>query len=473
MNDHRDDSANFDESDTPMPGTPDAAQKAEAGPGVPPTGKTAGKTPGTTKLGFRSFLHEEARPYERYALFGGYGLLTLLVFTIVNGGPVHPVFPTAALVFFLYPFSQGIVTRRIIQLAIVTFLLWTFLNLSGVLFPFIVAFIFSYLCAPFANILAKRGIPRWVTSLAVVLLIIGVYSAIGFMIVPAFIGQFDQMLAAVQELFKNADVLNGDRMVAWLRDYGISKSQAEQIVADYVQPQLQKASVGLVDWLSNFLQNITTILEGLANVILIPFLSFYMTVDFNRFRRFVRVTLLRDDPRYVYYLQRVDTIVNAYIRGILLTSSIVGATAVGVLSAFGVPYAIVLGILTGVFNLIPTIGMFLNLGVAIIIFLFGPDHFWYNTLVMSITIFGLHAVNTNMIEPRIIGSRVGLHPVLLIASLFVFASYLGFVGLLIAVPTTAVVLMFLKEWYNHKLPTSLEPGEVELGAGSGTVPQQP
>src|SRR5690606_3338445 len=105
----------------------------------------------------------------------------------------------------------------------------------------------------------------------------------------------------------------------------------------------------------------------------------------------------------------------------------VGATAVGVLSLFGVPYAIVLGILTGVFNLIPTLGMFLNLGVAIIIFLFVPGNFWYNTLVMSATIFGLHAINTNMIEPRIIGSRVGLHPVLLIASLFVFASYLGFV----------------------------------------------
>lgn len=451
MSDHRDD------KNTAPPGSP----SPEGSEWVKSSTDDAGTR---TRRSLRTLLHEEARPYERYALFGGYGLLALMVFTIVNGGPVHPVFPTAALVFFLYPFSQGVVTRRIIQLAIITFLLWTFLNLSGVLFPFIVAFIFSYLCTPFVNRLARRGIPRWVTSLAVVLVIIGVYSAIGFMIIPAFVGQFDQMLVAVRGIFESADVLNTDRMVDWLRNYGMSRQQAEQIVADYVQPQFEKASLGLVEWFANFLQNVTAILEGLANLILIPFLSFYMTVDFNRFRRFVRVTLLRDDPRYVYYLRRVDTIVNAYIRGILLTSSIVGATAVGVLSLFGVPYAIVLGILTGVFNLIPTLGMFLNLGVAIIIFLFVPGNFWYNTLVMSATIFGLHAINTNMIEPRIIGSRVGLHPVLLIASLFVFASYLGFVGLLIAVPTTAVVLMFLKEWYNHRLPLSPEPGEAEIGS---------
>ena len=406
-------------------------------------------------LGLKAVLREEVRPHERYAIVGGFLLVIMQVYTMVFPGPIHPVFPVAALVFFLHPFRKGIITRRIIQLSIFTFLLWMFLNLSGVLFPFIVAFIFSYLCSPLVATLARRGIPRWITSLAVVLMIVGVYSAIGFLIVPAFTGQFDQMLASAQAIFQSAEALNTDKMVDWLRGYGFSQGQAQQIVTEYVEPQLENAALGLVDWLGNFLQNITGLIEGLANLILIPFLSFYMTVDFNRFRRFVRTILLRDDPRYVYYLRRVDGIVHAYSRGILLTSSMVGTIAVGILSLFGVPYAIVLGILTGVFNLIPTLGMFLNLGVAILIFLLVPGNFWYNTLVMSITIAGLHALNANVVEPRIIGSRVGMHPVLVIASLFVFASYLGFVGLLIAVPTSAVVLMFLKEWYNGMIQSEL------------------
>ena len=422
-------------------------------------------------LGLRGLLREELRPQERFAIIGGFGLLALQLYTMVGDGPIHPIFPTAALVFFLYPFSRGVLTRRVVQLGLLTFGFWMFISLSGVLFPFIAAFVFSYICAPMVQRLADRGIPRWLTSLGIALLIIGVYSLIGFMLIPAFVGQFDQLLAMTNTIMEGADeILRTERMISFLTAYGISESQAEQLVAEYVQPQISAIGSGLFIWLTDFLQNITGILAGLANLILIPFLSYYMTVDFNRFRRFVRSTLLRDDPRYVYYLRNVDRIVNSYIRGIFLTSSLVGTIAVGVLTVFGIPYALVLGVLTGFFNLIPTLGMFLNLGVAIVIFLFVPGDFWYHTLVMSGTIFGLHALNANMIEPRVLGDRVGVHPVLIIASLFIFAYFMGFVGLLIAVPTTAVVLMFLKEWYSGTIgPETIlvRPDEVVAESGSG------
>ncbi|MGE3800908.1 MAG: AI-2E family transporter [Candidatus Kapaibacterium sp.] len=410
-------------------------------------------------LGLRGMLREDLRPQERFAIIGGFGLLGLQLYTIVGSGPIHPIFPTAALIFFLYPFSRGVLTRRLMQLGLLTFGFWMFASLIGVLFPFIVAFVFSYLCAPLVQKLAERGIPRWITSLSVALLIVGVYSLIGFLLIPAFIDQFDQLLSLINTIVEGADeILRSERMVSFLTSYGVSKSQAEMIVAEYIQPQMSSVANGLFHWLTDFLQNVTGILAGLANLILIPFLSYYMTVDFNRFRRFTRTTLLRDDPRYVYYLRNVDKIVNAYIRGIFLTSSLVGTLAVGVLTIFGVPYALVLGVLTGLFNLIPTLGMFLNLGVAIVIFLLVHGDFLYNTAVMSGTILGLHALNTNMIEPRVLGARVGVHPVLIIASLFIFAYFMGFVGLLIAVPTTAVVLMFLKEWYSSTLtPTAVSP----------------
>ena len=413
-------------------------------------------------LGLRSMLREDLRPHERFAIVGGFGLLALQVFTIINDGPIHPIFPTAALVFFLYPFSRGILPRRIIQLCLLTFGLWMFISLSGVLFPFNVAFVFSYIFAPFVSKMAERGVPRWVTSLSVVLVIIGVYSLVGFLLIPAFIEQIEVLVEIAQDIVGGADeLLRAEHMVEFLTRYGISTSEANRIVNEYIAPELDNIVEGVFHWLTDFLQNMTGIIAGLANLILIPFLSFYMTVDFNRFRLFTRKKLLRDDPRYIYYLRNVDRIVNAYIRGILLTSSLVGTLAVGVLTVFNVPYAIVLGVLTGVFNLIPTLGMFLNLGVAIIIFLLVPGEFWYNTLVMSGTIFGLHALNSYVIEPRVLGDRVGMHPVLIIASLFIFAYFMGFVGLLIAVPATAVVLMFLKEWYKET-----------IGPGTGPTPEE-
>ena len=72
-------------------------------------------------------------------------------------GLVNPVFPIGALIFFLYPFRKLIVPRRTMQLGIIAFLIWLFISLSGVLFPFIMAFIVAYLCSPLIGRLQNGG----------------------------------------------------------------------------------------------------------------------------------------------------------------------------------------------------------------------------------------------------------------------------------------------------------------------------
>lgn len=425
-------------------------------------------------LGLRGVLREEVRPHERFAILGGFGLFLLEIVAIVQPELFHPIFPTGALVFFLYPFSRGIVTRRLMQLGIAVFCLWLFLSLAGVLFPFIAAFVFAYLAFPLVTRLEMRGIPRWLTSLAVVLLIVGVYSVIGFVLVPAFVAQFDQLLTTAQAIFGEADaVLDGDRISRFLERWGISPDKADQLVARHIEPQIESVMERMIGWLGTFLQRILDVVEGLVGLILIPILSFYTTLDFHRFRSFIREKVLRNDPRYVYYLSNVDRIVNAYIRGILLTSSMVGSFAVAILSLLEVPYAIVLGVLTGLLNLIPTLGIFINIAIGIVIFTLFPDSFWYNTIVLTSTIFGLHALNAYVVEPRILGDRVGVHPVLVIASLFVFAYFMGFVGLLIAVPVTAIVTMFLREWYNRAMIGEIPKTEIAVMGPVRTAPDSP
>ncbi len=420
-----------------------------------PTGETASVAetivPHLDEHHHHSPLRHNLLPQETYGIIGGFGLFGLLLYSVFStDSPVNPFFPLAALLFFLYPFRRGIIIRRISQLAIGSFLLWLFFSLSGVFLPFILAFVFAYFCAPLVTVLASRGIPRWLTSLTVVLIIVGVYTLIGIFVIPNVVNQFDGMMASIQGLLVNANsVLDTDRIVKWLTQYGMPRDQAERIVAENIEPQIRAAATWLFAWMGQFVQNVTSILEGLANLILVPILSFYITVDFHRVRTFVRSKVLQDNPKYVYYAKKIDTILSAYIHGILLTSSMVGTMAVAVLSIFQVPFAIIIGVLTGVFNLIPTLGMFINLGVAIIIYLFLPDGFWYNTIVTAAMIFGLHALNGYFVEPRVLGTRVGLHPVIIIASLFAFGYFFGFVGLLIAVPATAVLLMFVKEWYSR------------------------
>jgi len=393
-------------------------------------------------------LRRAMGPQEILGLVGGFGFLALLLAAMVSS-IINPIFPLAALIFFLYPFRRVVVPRRTMQLGIIAFIVWLFFNLSGALFPFIIAFILAYLFSPLVHNLAQRGIPRWATSLTIVLLILGGYTLVGIFVVPNLVEQFRD-LASMEELLRSANaLLDRDKLINTLTSYGLPRNQATELVTTTIEPQIREIASLFISQISEFVRNISTILEGVVNLVLIPILAFYMMLDFDRIRLFVRSTILQDNPKYVYYVKNVDVILSSYLRGILLTSSLVGGMAIAFLSIADVPYAVLIGVLTGVFNLIPTVGIFLNLGVAMLVYLFAPGAFWYNTLMTAVMVLGLHALNGYVIEPRVIGDRVGLHPVLLIASLFTFAHFLGFVGLLIAVPTSAVILMFLKEWYRN------------------------
>lgn len=426
----------------PLPGEPEIERERM----VEVTTET-GK--GTVKRSARSQLifDRTIRPQEALAFVGGFLFLVMLVYTMINP-IINPLFPLAALIFFLYPFRKVVVTRRTMQLGVAAFLFWLALNLSGALFPFIMAFIIAYIFSPLVSLLERRRVPRWASSLVITLGIIGIYALIGIFLVPVLVEQFQQLVGKAQSLLTNANsMLNSNYLIGELVRYGVPPKQAQDLVEKVLEPQLKTIATSLFAGIYDILKNASSILEGVMNLVLIPILTFYMLHDFPRLRRFVRSTLLQDNPRYVGYARQVDDLLSSYLRGILTTSSIVGGMAIAFLSMFGVDYAVVIGILTGVFNLIPTVGMFLNLGVAMIIFIFSPGSFWTNTLTTAAVIVGLHALNSYLIEPRIIGDRVGLPPVLMIASLFAFAHFLGFIGLIIAVPTTALLVMFLKEWY--------------------------
>ncbi len=395
---------------------------------------------------------------EVLAVIGGFGLYALLFVQTIHwttdeqAPGIHPMFPLAALVFFLYPFRTHVVSRRLMQLAILTFVVWLAINLSGALFPFIVAFVIAFIASRLVDRLDRRGVPRWVASLSAVLIILGIYATIAFWLIPSLVGQMDQMLTAAQNLIHNAgSILKDDKLTQYLVDLGVPRAQAHAFVTNKIDPQVEEIATGLIRWLGAFLRNLSGIIEGVFGIVLIPFLVFYFLLDFARIRVFIRSTILQDNPEWVYYVQRVDTIVNSYLGGILITSSIVGSLAIIALTILGVPYALVLGLLIGLFNLIPTFGILINIVVAMVLFLFAPGSYVYNVLATVAVINVLHALNAYALEPRVLGERVGVHPVVVVASLLVFSHFLGFIGLLIAVPTTAVALMFLREWYRRAI----------------------
>jgi predicted PurR-regulated permease PerM len=155
----------------------------------------------------------------------------------------------------------------------------------------------------------------------------------------------------------------------------------------------------------------------------------------------------------------VDRVVYAYVRGQATVATLIGILGAIAYTILGIPYAGLLGVILAISDLIPIAGMIFSMFVVeLVIFLTMELNF---AVIASgiLVIAGLHFLEVYIIGPRIIGPRVGLPPILMILALLIFGYFLGFVGLLIAVPSMAVILLFVEEYRKNQrmAPHSSEP----------------
>ena len=139
----------------------------------------------------------------------------------------------------------------------------------------------------------------------------------------------------------------------------------------------------------------------------------------------------------------VDLVLGQYIRGQLMVSTFIAVlTAVG-LSISEIPYAVVLGLTAGALNLIPYVGLTISLGVSLIVALIDSGNLIQCAKVLVVFVI-VQGIEGNFLSPRVVGERVGLHPVWVMFALVVAANMWGMVGMLVAIPVAAVVNIIVR-----------------------------
>jgi predicted PurR-regulated permease PerM len=123
-----------------------------------------------------------------------------------------------------------------------------------------------------------------------------------------------------------------------------------------------------------------------------------------------------------------------------------------------------LGLLACLFDLVPYFGLFTIMVLSAIIALVSGPPVLTKLLIAVVSIAVLHMTEVTFLSPKIIGSKVGLHPLLIILSMLIFMYFLGFVGLLIAVPTTALIILFIRDWEARRRGTNSRSGESSTAA---------
>jgi predicted PurR-regulated permease PerM len=231
-------------------------------------------------------------------------------------------------------------------------------------------------------------------------------------------------------------------------------------VAQVIDENLAHVEVFVVERLRVFLQTLPEMLASLSLFILSPVLAIYFLADWKRLNKgCLRLVPQKWRVEWQRLLQDINHVVRRFIRGDLIVAVVVGIlTGIGV-KLVGMDYALLIGIICGVFDLIPYFGPVIG---AVPSILLGLTHSPIMGLKIAIVIIVVQQLESDVISPKLMGDSVGLHPLLIVFVLLAGGELAGFWGMLFSVPIAAVLRVILRHIYFRLVAPDLSSDTDEL-----------
>ena len=352
---------------------------------------------------------------------------------------------------------------------------WLLEALGGVITPFVIALVLAYILDPAVDALERRRVPR---AIAILLLALPVLALIGLAValgIPALFRQVGEIIEAAPGAFERlrAQALaNEGRVLGIDLPFVDERRLIEPLLAidaarveAFVRERQQVIAGNAWGAILGVGRKLGVVFTVLGYVVLVPVLTYYLLHDFDVIRR--RLGDLIPPPRresWLGFLREYDRLVSRYLRGQLLAATTVGLLTTLGLWILGFPYPALVGVVAGLFNLVPYLGLIVSLVPAIIIALLSGEilaSFGKIAIVFGI----VQALDGTVIGPKIIGGSVGLHPAWVILALAAGGLFFGFVGLLIAVPMALLVkLLTLRGVERYRTSRLYRSGSTEQPA---------
>jgi predicted PurR-regulated permease PerM len=322
------------------------------------------------------------------------------------------------------------------------------LALRDVLLPFLAGLVIAYALNPIAERLVRIGLPRVAASALVVAALVVVLVTLIVVVAPIAANQIQQLAASLPGELNRLRVL----LEAWAEDRLGSAFPEFKAGLDRAVAELSQNWAGFARTVAQGLWSQGRAVVGFVALLLItPLVVFYLLIDWPRMLEKIDTWLPRDhEPTIKRLAYEIDDAISAFIRGQGLVCLILGTLYAIGLSAAGLRYGLLIGLATGLLSFVPFIGWALGLLTASILALV---QFWPNPTPLAIVVgvfLAGQVLDAAVLSPKIVGSRIGLHPVWLIFALTVFSALFGLVGVLVAVPlaaATAVLVRFALEVY--------------------------
>lgn len=339
--------------------------------------------------------------------------------------------------------------------------------LAPVLMPFIVALILAYAMHPLVDRLAARGWPRWLGAGLSVALLMLVLLAVALLIVPVITQQAPLLSEQVPALLDRlADKLTG-LAARFGFDLNLDVSQLRQWASELVSGKESELLAGL---LSSLRIGGSALAALFGNLFLMPIVAFYLLLDW---RALVGRGRSLVPPRWREsvqgFLTETDDVLGRYLRGQLMVMGILAVFYSVGLALVGLNLALPIGVFTGLATFVPFLGFGVGMVLAVLAAMLEFQSFTGVALVIGVYMLG-QLIESYWLTPRLVGEAIGLHPISVIFALLAFGHLFGFVGVLIALPASAVLLVALRRLKRQYMASDLY---LDAPAGDNGPPRLP
>lgn len=321
---------------------------------------------------------------------------------------------------------------------VITFFL---IEVSSILAPFILSFLIAYFLDPLTKKLENLGIKRNLT----VSLIVGIFFItiiLGLLkLVPVFFEQVKDFIVAIPsyEKFVSENILN---------KISIFIAKIDPKIANEIRAQLSNFSSKFFEYLVMLVQNILNSSLAVFNVIAIifftPILVFYLLRDWPAVEKHINdLVPLSHKTLILEQFKQIDMVLSSCVRGQLTVCMILSLFYVVSLSLLGLEYSLLVGIVAGFLSIIPYVGLIAGGAICTLVALLQFSELSYMYITLVIFVVG-HILESCIITPKLVGEKIGLHPVWVIFALMSGGALFGFWGMFLAIPVAAILGVLIR-----------------------------
>jgi predicted PurR-regulated permease PerM len=334
--------------------------------------------------------------------------------------------------------------------------------LREILLPFVAGMALAYLFNPLANRLERLGVNRLAASLTIIGMFVLGFVVLILLIVPILGGQLAAFIENLPAYVRKLQSVVADPSRPWLQSVlGDKVTNTDASLGDLVT---QGAG-----WLGAFMKSLwsggQTLISIFSLIVVTPVVAFYLLYDWDRMIRAADNWVPRPYRETVRQLAwEIDHAIAGFVRGQTGVCLILGSFYALGLTLVGLNFGLLIGLVAGLITFIPYVGSMTGLVLAtgVAVAQFWPD--WWPILLVVAIFFVGQFIEGYILQPKLVGESIGLHPVWLMFALFAFGYLFGFVGMLLAVPLAAAIGVIVRFALGRYLESPLYTGEGGVSA---------